>query len=290
MVRLGYGVRQVLATRRGRSLFALRALSAFGLVSGVVGFLAAVLDTFPNRPLMFVGVALAGCVVWGLGRTYPRARLEREFAHPEMIVRVIVGDLFDQETHIVVGFTDTFDTSTRGDRVINKASVQGQLVDRVFDGDVGRLDSSLRSSLTGVLPISTELRTAKPRGKRHRYPMGTVVVLSEHPRLTFAVALSRMGNDLVAQSSIDELWVALGQVWDAVRRHGQRGAVSIPLIGSGLSRVDALDRDNLARMILLSFVAHSRHALVARELRLVIHPTDVHRMDLIAVNTFLRTL
>jgi hypothetical protein len=289
-VRLGYGIEQVLVTRRGRSLFALSVLSAFGLVSALIGFLAAVFDAFPDRPMVIAGVALGACVVWGLGRTYPRARLEHEFSQPEMVVRVIVGDLFDQDTHLVIGFSDTFDTSTHGDRVISKASAQGQLVDRYYDGDAGRLDRVLRSALGDVAPLTTESRTEKRRGKLQRYPMGTVAVLGDHPRLIFAVAVSRMGNDLIAHSSVDDLWHSLGQVWEAVRGRGQRSAVSIPLVGSGLSRVDALDRNNLARMILLSFVAHSRQALVARELRIVIHPDDVERIDMIAVNAFLRTL
>lgn len=152
------------------------------------------------------------------------------------------------------------------------------------------MDQDLRASLAQVAPIAVEAKTDKRRGKLQRYPIGTVAVLGDHPRLTFAVALSRMSNDLVAQSSVDDLWVALGQAWDAVRRHGQRRSVSVPLVGSGLSRVDALGRNNLARMILLSFMAHSRQALVSRELRIVIHPDDVDHMDLIAVRAFLRTL
>lgn len=290
MVGLGYGFRQALATRRGRALFALSTLSAFGLVSGLIGFVASVFDAFPDRPIMVAGVALVVCTTWGLSRTFPRSHLEHDFTQPEMTVRVVVGDLFDQGTHIAVGFSDTFDTSTRGDRVINRSSVQGQLVQRVYGEDTRRLDRALRSALAGLAPTTTEARVDKRLGKLQRYPIGTVAVMGAHPCRIFAVAVSRMGNDLVAESSVDDLWLALGQLWDAVRRQGQRSPVSLPLVGSGLSRIRALDRNNLARLILLSFVAHSRQAPVSAELRLVIHPDDVPRMDLIALDAFLRSL
>ena len=42
------------------------------------------------------------------------------------------GDLFDEaDANLVVGFADTFDTATENDAVISRASVQGQLLDRL---------------------------------------------------------------------------------------------------------------------------------------------------------------
>jgi len=58
--------------------------------------------------------------------------------------------------------------------------------------------------------------------------------------------------------------------------------------GSGLARVDSLDHENLLRLILLSFVAYSRTQLICHELRIVIRPEDVSRIDLIRVREFLR--
>ena|ERR1700735_2955081 len=66
------------------------------------------------------------------------------------------------------------------------------------------------------------------------------------------------------------LWHCFNHLWEAVYRHGQRGALSIPLMGSGLARVDSLDRENLLRLILLSFAAYSRLRLICHDLRIVI--------------------
>jgi hypothetical protein len=61
-------------------------------------------------------------------------------------------------------------------------------------------------------------------------------------------------------------------------------------MGSGLARIDTLDRGNLLRLILLSFVAYSRLRIICHELRIVISPGDVRRVDLAGLSDFLQTL
>jgi hypothetical protein len=94
---------------------------------------------------------------------------------------------------------------------------------------------------------------------------------------------------MVARSSVDDLWCCLNQLWGAIYQKGQRGPVSIPLMGSGLARIDSLDHEDMLRLILLSFVAYSRARLICHELRIVIRPEDVARIDLIRVREFFRT-
>jgi hypothetical protein len=161
---------------------------------------------------------------------------------------------------------------------------------RIFAGDQHRLDRQLAAALSPVSPVRTESRSDKAYGKLTRYPIGTVAVLGEPPRLIFAVAYGCMGNDLVVRAPVEDLWHCFHQLWDAVYQRGQRGALSIPLMGSGLARTDSLDRENLLRLILLSFVSYSRLRLVCKELRVVIRPEDVGRVDLVSLREFLQTL
>ncbi len=207
-----------------------------------------------------------------------------------MTVVVKAGDLFDEQAHLVVGFSDTFDTIADDGIVINDTSVQGQLLTRRYGGDVRRLDQELSTALSTVPPVATETRKRKPRGKLNRYGIGTVAVLGTRPRLVFAVAYSRIGNDYVAGSSVEELWYSLGRLWDAVHRHGQLECVAMPLIGSGLSRVHCLDEESLLRLILLSFITRSRERVICRELRVVVRPTDLGKIDMPEVDAFLRAL
>jgi len=290
MLRPAYGLRQVFGTFRGVRLFLSNLLVAFGIVSALLRLMGALLPAQFNEPRTTTTLTLVVCVVWGLVRTYPRARIRHEFKHPTIAVTIGIGDLFEQEAHIVVGFSDTFDTETTGDRVISGTSVQGQLLERYYDGDRARLDRDLNAALAHIKPLCSETRSSKRKGKLARYPIGTVAVVGEPSRLTFGLAYSRMGNDLVARSSVDDLWLSLNRLWDAVYERGQQRCVAMPVTGSGLARIDSLDRGSLIRMILLSFMARSREVLVARELRIVIWPPDLKTIDMLELVAFVRSL
>jgi hypothetical protein len=207
-----------------------------------------------------------------------------------MTVVIEPGDLFDRPEHLVVGFCDTFDTAVALGGPVSAASVQGQLLDRVYKGDAERLDLELAGALRGVRPAFQERRLRKSSGKLLRYPAGTVAVIGDGPRLVFCVAYSRLGNDGVARSSVEELWLGLNRLWDAVYRRGQQDAVAIPLLGAGLARLDFLEAQDILRLILLSFVARSRERRVCRELRVVIRPEDLDRIDLAEAAAFLQSL
>ncbi|MEU3255684.1 macro domain-containing protein [Streptomyces sp. NPDC006997] len=205
---------------------------------------------------------------------------------------VVRGDLFAQDdANLVVGFTDTFDTATEQDLVISRDSVQGQLVGRLFNGERKLLDDRLQAGLRSVTPASTERPQDKPRGRRVRYPLGTTVPLVVDGRRVFAVAYSRLGNDLVARSAPEDLRVSLDSLWRSVARYGMYKPVAMPLVGTGLARVVELDRTQLLFLVIESFAAYARREpTTAPELRVVIRPEDLARTDLAAVGGLLRSL
>jgi hypothetical protein len=277
-------------TGRARRIFAHNAALAFAGISAVLQFVGQFFPQGFTRPGLVAMVSVAACLMWGLGRARPVLQVEQVFRRPHMKVLIEAGDVFDQSAHLVVGFCDTFDTASADGAVINADSVQGQLLVRRYGGDVRRLDAELTAALAGVAPIVREDRERKPLGKLDRYPVGTVAALGTRPSLVFAVAYSRIGNDCVAASSVEELWFSLGRLWDALHRHAQLGRVAMPLVGSGLSRLDHLDQDSLLRLILMSFVARSREGAVCRELRILVRPADLEHVDLREMSAFLGVL
>lgn len=284
------GAARIYRSQTGRRILAANSLVGFGVASAAIQFLATLYRSFPPYPAATFAATLVACLAWGFIKTWPRFGLKRTLVSGDITLRIVVGDLFAQKTHIVVGFSDTFDTSVWGDRVIHSASVQGQLLRRVYGDDHRRLDRELSAALSAVAPVKKESRTHKPYGKLTRYPMGTVAVLGVPARHIFAIAYGRMGNDMVVRSPVEDLWYCFSRLWESIYQKGQRGSVSVPLMGSGLARVDSLDHENLLRLILLSFVAYSRRELVCHELRVVIRPEDVARVDLIRLREFLSTL
>ncbi|MDI1461016.1 SAV_2336 N-terminal domain-related protein [Catellatospora sp. KI3] len=205
-------------------------------------------------------------------------------------VRISAGDLFARQTHLVIGFSDTFDTSTEQDRIINSRSLQGQLLRRVYEDQPASLDRAIERALAGRSPVSTEPRSAKPYGKLHRYPLGTVAVLAHGGRSIFAVAYSRMSNDLVARSNYEFLRMSLDNLWSAVRRHGRNDVVAMPVIGSGLARVESNGLHDFINMIIGSFVEASRREPVCRQLDIMVRPVDQSAIDLQKIARFVGDL
>jgi transcriptional regulator with XRE-family HTH domain len=98
----------------------------------------------------------------------PGFPLAQRLAGLDVTVRIIVGDLLDQETHLAVGFSDTFDTSIADNRIINSSSLQGQMLRRLFANDQQQLDDQLSAALADVTPVRTEASGDKRYGKLAR--------------------------------------------------------------------------------------------------------------------------
>jgi Domain of unknown function (DUF6430)/Bacterial transcriptional activator domain len=216
--------------------------------------------------------------------------LRREFPGLGVTLVVRCGDLFEEaDANLVVGFADTFDTATENDAVISRASVQGQLLDRVYGGDRAQLDRALNQALAAVRPVVVESARDKPRGKRRRYAVGTVATLPLDGRRVFALVLCRQDRDLVTHSSAEELKHALERLWESVRKQGLLRPVAMPLVGSGLSRV-ALGREQLMVMIIDTFLRSCAVERSAPQLRIVLPPADLRQIRLPDVASFVEAL
>ncbi len=222
---------------------------------------------------------------------HPHDLLRREFPGLQATVVVRCGDVFEQDdANLAMGFGDTFDTATQDNAVISRDSVQGQLLDRLYGGDRKRLDADLRKGLRGVTAIRVETAQNKPRGKRVRYPVGTVVPIALDGRRVFAFVHCRQGLDLVTHSTPAELRLGLEQLWRSVRQHGLLRPVAMPLVGSGLARVAELTREQLMIMIIHTFLTSCRDSRCSQELRLVLRKSDISRMRISDVARFVETL
>ncbi|MGX2993223.1 macro domain-containing protein [Streptomyces sp. JNUCC 64] len=284
------GARTLFGTRHGLALLARNTAVPFGALAGAAQlYLALWPDSALPRGWSLLAIALVSLVA-GVAVSWPRDRIERAFRHPDFTVALEIGDLFDQDAHLVIGFNDAFDTDTADEVLVARRSVQGQLLHRVYDGEVARLDAELTAALAGAEPSAREERAAKPLGKLDRYPIGTVAVLGGPARRYFCTAYGRLSNDYTVSSGVDALWGSLGRLWTAVHLGGRREAVAMPVVGSDLARIDTMDHGGLVKLILLSFVARSRQGVVCENLTIVVHPKDRDRVDMLELDAFLRSL
>ncbi|MER7557430.1 macro domain-containing protein [Nocardioides sp. NPDC126508] len=261
------------------------AFVALGVAAALLGlfdlFWPNKLDNWDLPEILIVPLLSLGYAAW---RSWPYP-VEQHYSTPDTKIRVVTGDLFDQDTNLVIGMADTFDVETP--HIIAKGSVQGQFLERVYSHDVATLRSELEAALASKMVIETVVKA----GNTDRYPLGTVATISHQRKHYFCVAYTSLDEHNKAASSMGVLWEAMERLWDEVRRRTNGEAVSIPVIGLGQSGMSTvLPMQDAVRFLILSFMFASRKERVCDELSIVIRPRDEKRLDLLEIQEFLSSL
>lgn len=214
-----------------------------------------------------------------------KKKLEKSISGSGGKISVYIGDLLKQDTHIIIGTNDVFDTELGN--IIKPKSVQGQFAQRKYNSDTSRLNDEIISAITkkGITGLVDD---DKSEGKIVRYPVGTTLTLGNAHKY-YLCAYSYMNNNLKCESNSDLLWHSLCELWDEVRLTGQGEPISIPIIGSDLART-GLSRLALIQMIIISFVSASNSQFISSKLNIVVHPGDVEKVDFIALEHFLESI
>jgi len=262
--------------------------AAFFQAFGLLAIILSVLDIFFPKVfnfgyeglLLFSGISLA----WALYKVIPGREVSRQLTVPDSKISIKIGDLFAQDAHLVIGMNDVFDTE-KGD-IIKPSSIQGQFLTRVYNDDRSRLDKDLENALRG---LTCKLDAHKIRGKNKRYPIGTVATVTVGAKKYFCVAYSRMGNDLRVQSDVKRLSTSLDMLWEEIRLKGQCERVAMAVVGSDLARLgNTVSHSTLIKLIVSSFILASREKLITHELVIVIHKSNMDKVNIVDINEFLQ--
>lgn len=261
-----------------------RFLTALGVSAIPIGILAPMSPTWWDGqwwPVLFIALTAAGWAALGLRQREPREIYPRE----NVEIRLVIGDLFEQDESVLIGMTSTFDTAVPD--VIAPNSVQGNFLQRVYGGSKPRLDEHLTRALTGVASIGT---ISKP-GKQVVYPIGTVATLSPVGHIHyFCAAYTSMDCQNRATGTLRGIFESLENTWDQVDTHNNGNPICVPLIGQGQSRIPELTPEIAIRLIAFSFLLRSKRSRFSRELRIVIHPSEHHKINRLDFQEFLTSL
>lgn len=230
----------------------------------------------------YVALTVVSIIV-GLWLSWPRFTIASKVSGADVIIRIKVGNLFHEKSHLVIGTNDVFDTDL-SNGVISRNSVQGQFEQEIYEGDLVRLDEDLKRALAQETNVTQDLN--KKLGKNLRYPVGTTAVLNRGQKMFFLVAYCVMSETCMASSDANKLWLSLSKLWSIVREKGELKPVATPVLGSGFGRTN-LTRRLLAQLIITSFIVATREKFVARELTLMIHPNDLADVNLYDLEDFL---
>jgi Domain of unknown function (DUF6430) len=234
--------------------------------------------------LGYFGLASVALIISAF-QNLPRRSVSWPLSSPDSEIEIKIGDIFSQQSHLVIGFNDVFDTELG--EVIRPSSLQGQFLNKVYSSDLGRLDADIEAALQIGQPLRIN-ESNKLKGKTWRYPIGTTITLGTHDRRYFLTAYGYMNNDLTVSSDSDHILTALSSLWKEIRLKGHGMNVSIPIIGADLART-GLPRMALAKLIITSFIIASKEKYVTRKLTIMVFPADLDSVDFYELKDFLST-
>lgn len=236
---------------------------------------------------------------WTLWESRPRLSMRERVAGKDAVVEICVGDCLDKPGSLVIGSNTAFRTAG-----LDPASLQAQFAER-FCGSPEHLESLLAAALAGE-PRELEHAGApgrsatgpkpsaphEPSSGRARldvYAVGTTARIAAGGKEAYFTAIAELNEYGRAQSSPAQIRLALDRLWSYVARRGTMGALVMPVLGSGLSRIGRT-RVELIRTIVRSFVAACAAGKFAERLTIVIHPRDfqTHEIDLEELRFFLK--
>lgn len=261
---------------------------AFATLGTIVALLRIMVLFFPTQAQLLGGEAFIATVVVslvvGLVLTWPRP-IATEYSSPATKISVVKGDLFKQDTDLVIGVCDTFDTETPD--IIERQSLLGQAIERLYGGSWKDLDQALTTVLSGRSPVGQ----IEKSGKQLKYGVGAVVMVKNASRKIFFSAYAEMDDRNSASAEIESLTKSLFDLWAEVRAGGNGQPVSISPWGGGLSRISGiLPAQDSIRLIILSFMFCSRKQKVSDELRIVVPEEVFKRLDRLELQAFLSSL
>lgn len=258
-------------------------MAALGVSAVPIGILAPLAPQWWEGKWWLVIFVVALAVGWaalGLRRREPH-QLYRE----NVTIRLVVGDLFEQDASTIIGMTTTFDTLVPD--VIAPSSVQGHFLHRVYAGSQEKLDSDLVRALADVEPTGRIVK----RGKQVTYRPGTVATLTPPGNIRYyCAAYTQMDEQNRASGTIRSVLDSLDNAWDEADIHGNGDPVCVPLIGQGQSRIPELTPEISIRLIAFSFLLRTKRSRFARELRIVVHPSERDKINLPEFQAFLTSL
>lgn len=257
---------------------------AGGFIVALIEAADLILDVRPPDHLVTAISIIGICLAFTTFRVWPRP-LQENYQSPNISIKILEGDLFEQNCHIVVGTCDTFDTSTPN--IISLKSLQARAADRLYGGDLAVLDLDLSAALS-TKPI---VGTIAKKGKTDKYGIGSIAALRNNSHLAYFLAYCEMNEDNNAHSSPDWIWKSLEMLWTEVRKSSNGEPIALPVIGGGQSKVSQiLPAQDSIRLTILSYVFASRAQKVCSELRIIVPKAEYERLDRLELQAFLSSL
>ena len=195
-------------------------------------------------------------------------------------VCIKAGDIFEEDGLKAIAFNEYFDTLV-DNKVINEVSLNGIFLKEKLDIEISELDQEINNYSFENNEI-LEKNTERLVGKKQKFKIGTIFVHNNY----ILTAFSKFDSSNRANLTMPEYLGFLITFWDKVNIvYGQR-SVSVPIFGSGITRIKEHRRisdEDLLKIMIWTFRISEMRFKHPAKLTIVIHPEKMDKINLLDI-------
>jgi hypothetical protein len=190
-------------------------------------------------------------------------------------VIVKIGDIFDEQGYKVIAFNEYFDTIV-DNKIISENTLNGIYLKKLVT-NIDELNSQMEidQSMKEKIENTNENRL---RGKKKRYKLGTIFKNDEF----LLTAFSKFDNDNRAFLYMNDYISFLLNFWNEIDIVYSGKSVSIPLMGSGITRFKEYNNitdQELLELLLWSFKISRIKFAYPSTVKIIIHETKKDKIN-----------
>lgn len=249
-------------------------LSVIGLFLSFILIFTGVPDEYKIIAAVIFGSSLiiTYIVLWIRANMMQKIKLEVN----NSILEIKVGDIFEEKDFKVIAFNEYFDTQV-DEKVISSNTLNGKYIKGKVD-DIDNLDKSIEKELTSRNLKSVQ-NSDRKLGKKCKYDLGTIVKNGEY----LLMAFSKFDEENRAYLSLEDYIGCLLNFWNEIDIVYNGNSVSIPVLGSGITRFkgyDMIKPQELLELLIWSFKVSKVKFSYSSKVTIIIHKSQIDKINL----------
>ncbi|WP_378081572.1 macro domain-containing protein [Aeromonas bestiarum] len=197
------------------------------------------------------------------------------------VVNIKSGDLFKQRGYKAIAFNEYYDTQV-DDVIISGRSLNGLFITQhLTDNTVNDLDEYISKYQFPPEDILDE-NVSRKSGKTQRYRIGSICVYNNY----LLTAFSKFNDQNMAYLTMPDYLGFLIKFWDNVNRVYSQESVSVPIFGSGITRIKEhknISDEELLKIMLWTFRISEMRFKYPAKLTIVIHKDKIKNINLLDI-------
>lgn len=192
-------------------------------------------------------------------------------------VFIKVGDIFEQDGLKTIAFNEYFDTQV-DEKIIAERSLNGKFIKEHLSCTVSELDNYI-NNYSFDSEEKKDINEYRSDGKKQKFEIGTICVYDDY----LLTALSKFNKHNEAYLTMPEYLGFLINFWDKVNRVYAQKSVSVPIFGSGLTRIKGhktIDEQDLLKIMLWTFRISEMRFKYPAKLTILIYEGKLDKVNL----------